>query len=354
MLVAILGGRLQGTEIAYLARKAGYQTLLVDRDPQAPAAGLVDRFVTFDLADTARLREVLGTVDIVFPAIENTATLERLAQVAALTGSPVVLDLDAYRISASKLRSNKLFAEIGIPFPRPFPECVFPVIAKPCFGSGSEGVRRFTRPADLAAFLADRDPADWCIQAFADGPSYSVEVIGQPGDYQALLVTELFMDESFDCRKVVAPASLPPRLEADFKAASIAIAEAIGLRGIMDAEVILAGGRLLFLEIDARFPSQTPIAVYHATGINMVAMLADLFLDKPVRRMEEGPVKPTTLEHRRITAAGFACQGEHIMAGCGPLRIIKGGFGAEWAITNVQPGAAECVATLINPGAVPS
>ena len=348
MLIGIVGGRLQGTEIAYLAREAGYRTLLVDRDPRAPAAGLVDSVATFDMADRTLLRDVIGRVDIVFPAIENTAILEVLSHVAGQAGTPVVLDLDAYRISASKLESNRLFAELGIPAPRPFPECGFPVIAKPCFGSGSEGVRMFTRQSDMDSFLSGREIKDWCIQEFADGPSYSVEVIGRPGDYQAILVTELFMDEIFDCRKVVAPARLPGSVESDFKSGSIAIAEAIGLRGIMDAEVILAGGKLLFLEIDARFPSQTPIAVYHATGINMVETLADLFLNRQVRRRPCMSVRSTSLEHVRITKDGSRCLGEHIMAQCGPLRVMKGFLDSEIAITNFRAGSNDCVATLIN------
>jgi len=43
MRVAIIGGRLQGLEAVYLAKKAGWQTLLVDKEAAVPAAGLCDR-----------------------------------------------------------------------------------------------------------------------------------------------------------------------------------------------------------------------------------------------------------------------------------------------------------------------
>ena len=348
MIAAIMGGRLQGTEIAYLAREANFRTVLVDRDPQAPAAGLTDSFVEADMTDSSALRDIFTSVDIVFPAIENTAALEAIACIAGQTNTPVVLDLDAYRISASKLESNRLFDSIGIPMPGPYPGCRFPVIAKPCFGSGSEGVRLFTRQADLNVFLSSRDIRDWCIQEFAQGPSFSLEVIGRPGDYHALLVTELFMDEIFDCRKVAVPARLPAELESEFKSLSKAIAEAIGLTGIMDVEVIMSGGKLLFLEIDARFPSQTPIAVYHASGVNMVEMLADIFLNRPVKDVSGLPVRTATLEHVSITRGERSYQGEHIMVGCGPLRVINGFQGAEKAITNFRGDSGNCVATLIN------
>ena len=45
MLVAIIGGNLQGVEAAYLARKAGCEVLVIDRKPVVPASGLCDRFV---------------------------------------------------------------------------------------------------------------------------------------------------------------------------------------------------------------------------------------------------------------------------------------------------------------------
>ncbi len=44
MLVAVVGGNLQGIEAAYLAKKAGWQVLMIDRKAVVPAAGLCDRF----------------------------------------------------------------------------------------------------------------------------------------------------------------------------------------------------------------------------------------------------------------------------------------------------------------------
>ncbi len=37
MLTGIVGGRLQGVELACLARNAGWRTLLVDRKEEVPA-----------------------------------------------------------------------------------------------------------------------------------------------------------------------------------------------------------------------------------------------------------------------------------------------------------------------------
>ena len=57
MRLLIVGGKLQGTEAAYLAAKAGWETVLVDRREAPPAAGLADVHVIADVtADEARTR----------------------------------------------------------------------------------------------------------------------------------------------------------------------------------------------------------------------------------------------------------------------------------------------------------
>ena len=48
MRVAVVGGKLQGVEVVYLAKKAGWQTLLIDKNPDVPATGLCDQFLQFE------------------------------------------------------------------------------------------------------------------------------------------------------------------------------------------------------------------------------------------------------------------------------------------------------------------
>ena len=49
MQVCIIGGKLQGVEATYLAHKAGWEVLLVDKNPSPPAKGLCDRFYQVDV-----------------------------------------------------------------------------------------------------------------------------------------------------------------------------------------------------------------------------------------------------------------------------------------------------------------
>ena len=66
MRLLIVGGKLQGTEAAYLAAKAGWETVLVDRREAVPAAGLADVHVIADVtADEAGTRSLVASCDAV-------------------------------------------------------------------------------------------------------------------------------------------------------------------------------------------------------------------------------------------------------------------------------------------------
>ena len=78
MLAAIVGGRLQGVELACLAHHAGWRTLLVDRKNHVPARRLCDRFLQLDVRQASALDDALKAVDLVIPALEDQAALDGL------------------------------------------------------------------------------------------------------------------------------------------------------------------------------------------------------------------------------------------------------------------------------------
>lgn len=61
------------------------------------------------------------------------------------------------------------------------------------------------------------------------------------------------------------------------EAALLNLAEMLRLHGLMDLEVIQTPEGMRVLEIDARFPSQTPTAVWLSTGVNLAEHLAACF-----------------------------------------------------------------------------
>jgi 3-methylornithine--L-lysine ligase len=366
----IVGGKLQGTEAAYLAGKAGWETVLVDRREAPPAAGLADRHVVADVtADEDLARRLVTSCDAVLPACEDETTLAWLAERVPAWGTPFLFDLDAYRVSESKLASRRLFAGAGVPRPRAWPECGFPAVVKPSTASGSEGVTVVHDEQQLTAARSEleRRGHDVVVEEYVAGPSLSLEVLAWGGRAVPLQVTGLEFDAAYDCRRVVAPvdetAGAPacpgPGGACDWSAAvtagvldafddaSVHVAEVLGLRGLMDVEVMVRGTVPMLLEIDARLPSQTPTAVYWSSGLNIVELLARTVADGAPPAVDRKPRRACVYQHVRASGRVLEVLGEHVMGGAGPLNLVPGFFGADEALTDYAPGRDRWAATLI-------
>ena len=377
MRLAVVGGSLQGVEAAYLAHKAGWEVLLIDKKPLVPASGLCDTFVQLDVTQVKQLGYIFRDVDLVIPTTENAQALNSLVQWSRSSDIPLAFDAGAYGISSSKRESDRLFAGIGVPAPLPWPGCGFPLIAKPVSGSGSKGVRLFHNQKQLEKCFSSLLTNDWVLQEYVAGPSYSLEVIGYPNNYTTLQVTDLEMDKGYDCKRVLAPTQLSPQQVTQLEKISLKIAQALPLKGLMDVEVIVHNGQMKVLEIDARLPSQTPTVVYWSSGINMLEMLGELFSKRQTRenlnkshrghrghrekisnsasvakknRNSQQTERGVVYEHIKVTYEAIEVCGEHIMAHGGPLKLHTNFFGADEAITNYAPGKNLWIATLINSG----
>ena len=352
MLVAVVGGNLQGVEATYLARKAGWEVILIDKNSNAPASGLCDDFVKGDVTEAGSHFDILQQADIIIPALENLSALKILQRKSMQTETPLAFDPHAYTMTSSKLQSNQLFSLLDIAIPTSYPQCKVPVIAKPDASSGSRGIRIFEDISALNNFiLQTKNMNSWVIQEFVAGPSYSLEVIGSPGNYHALTVTDLFMDAQFDCKRVTVPTGLSRAFIKKFEEISLLIAEKLGLTGIMDVEVIEHEGSLKVLEIDARLPSQTPAAVFWSTGINMVALLGKLYLkEKIIAKSDVEHPRFVIYEHIGVSKEKIEVAGEHIMSRTGPLACYQDFFGADEAITNYHSDRKSWAATLIYAG----
>ena len=352
MRVVVVGGKLQGVEAVYLAQKAGWEVCLVDKNPEAPAVGMCNNFYEINIIkdEKGNLAEIIHGKDLVIPALEDIEAVKIIKSVAESQRVPVAFDIEANIISSSKLKSDKLFVDNNISVPKYWPDCNVPVIAKPSDLSGSHGVRKFTDEDTLREFIKGihNESGKWVIQEYLEGPSYSLEVMGYKGSYLTLQVTEIQVDADYDCKRVLAPVIMEDRLEKEFHEVSVKLARILNLTGVMDVEVIIDRDQLKVLEIDARLPSQTPIAIYKSTGINILTQLADIYVYNrlPVvkKPLED---KPVVFEHILISPRKMETLGEHVMAEAGTLQLVEDFFGADEAITNYCPDKETWVATLI-------
>ncbi|HEY5386608.1 MAG TPA: ATP-grasp domain-containing protein [Thermoleophilia bacterium] len=375
MRLLVVGGRLQGTEAVYLAAKAGWETVLVDRREAPPAAALADRHIVTDIvADESRARTLVTACDAVLPACEDLRTLEWLAARVPAWGVPLLFDLDAYRVSESKLASQRLFEELDVPRPLPWPTCGLPAVVKPDSASGSEGVSVVHDEAGLSAALARLAAAghEPVVEEYVAGPSLSLEVLAWNGHAVPLQVTGLEFDAVYDCKRVVAPVgeagaggpsavglggysawdhAVASGTLASFDAAACLLAEGLGLNGLMDVEVMVRGPELKVLEIDARLPSQTPTAVYWSCGLNIVELLYDTLCRGAPPPVDRGPRRACVYQHVRAHDGLLDVAGEHVMGNATPLHLVEGFFGVDEALTDYRPAARAWAATLIATGA---
>ncbi|SDL10175.1 pyrrolysine biosynthesis protein PylC [Halarsenatibacter silvermanii] len=345
--IAVIGGGLQGTEITCLAREAGFKTVLFDRRKRPPARGLCHDFHQLEInrQNLDVFFDLLPEVEAVLPALEDYKVLKLLDRGCRRENLPFIFDLQAFEITSCKETSRRFFRRHNLPHARQPPAADFPLILKPARGSGSSGVIKVEDQAELE-YQRDQlsDDDDVLVEEYLEGPAFSLEVLGLNGSFYPLMPTRLEFDESFDCCRVLAGKVITDRRQNELYELARRIARALNLEGIMDIEIILTDSGCKIMEIDARFPSQTPLAVYQASGLNMVSLLLsgaknkkNKDLNLPELSFEQGAA---VLEQMLIKKSEgetkiYAPVGEHVLTEGGELNIQRNFYGADLALTDL-------------------
>jgi len=352
MRIAIVGGALQGMEAVLLAKAAGYETVVLDRKPGAPAMSLCDEPINLDpTKDPEGALRIFQGCDAVIPACEEMDLLKVLDGMKDRMGVPLLFDLASYNISSSKNRSNEIMASVGVPLPQPWPDCGFPAIVKPSSQSGSIGVSVAYNEDDVKRGLETVKALhdEPVIQEFVHGKSVSIEVIGNGTKATSYVTTEVCLDSNYDCKMVRCNPNIMSQDDCDlFGKIGVDVAEAIGLNALMDVEAIRTPKGLRVLEIDARIPSQTPAAIQAATGINLLEELVTTALGKPAGRRSTGGC--AVYRHIYLKNGELRSSGEKEFGHVVRPRFEPGLFGSENSITDYEPGKDEWHATLISTG----
>ncbi|ABE52958.1 3-methylornithine--L-lysine ligase PylC [Methanococcoides burtonii] len=302
--VCLIGGKLQGFEVTYLAKKAGMGVVLIDKNRKPLIRNVVDELFCFDITEEPeRFIEISKNVDAIIPVNENLDTLNFIRDISNKLDCPVLFDFDAYHISMDKKRSKEYFTSIDIPTPGDRPSQP-PYFVKPPCESSSIGTHIIYDDSELA----DVGP-NMLVEEYLEGNVISLEVIGDGKHFAVVKETKVHIDDTYDCH-MITPVEHDPK----FREISYRLAQGLNLKGIMDVEAIVSEKGLKILEIDARFPSQTPIVVYHSSGMNLVALLMQAFTEG-VTEIERAPEKSYCIfEHLKWDSSGLIPVGEHILS----------------------------------------
>ena len=140
------------------------------------------------------------------------------------------------------------------------------------------------------------------LEEYVEGDVVSLEVVGDGRNFAVVKETLVHIDKTYDCHMVT-----PLPFDPSFRELSYSLAANLSLKGIMDVEAISGPKGLKVIEIDARFPSQTPTVVYHSSGINLIELLLHAFT--------EGVEVISGVEEIKAFPENKYCIYEHLMLG---------------------------------------
>lgn len=261
--IGFLGGGQLGRMAAMAARTMGYDVHVLDPDPHAPAFQIASRTITAPWADADACAELASGCDVVTLEIEQipVASLEAAAAKAPLHPGAAPL-----HVIQDRGRQKEFLGAKGFPV-GPFrvveseADCTAavaalgPSIVKSCTGGydgrgqvrvtdASEGAAAFRdtggRRAVVEAFLPIHDELSVLVARTADGRTAAYPA--SRNHHTAGVLTWS-----------VLPGGFPPALVAQATELAIAVAEALGIVGLLATELFLLGdGRLLVNELAPR------------------------------------------------------------------------------------------------------
>lgn len=312
--VGIVGGGQLGRMLAMVARRLGYRTIVLDPEPHSPAGQVADAQVVAELHEPAALAELADRADVITTEWENADpdALEAVADRVPVRPSPTIL-----RIAQHRAREKDAASSFGIGT-APYavvraPEALdaalaavgWPARLKTCRG-GYDGRGQALVRTPEEAHQAVQELRQWDDELIAERQlplerEFSVLVARSATGELALYEpienhhAEGILDWS------IAPARLPAEAAAVARQAARALAEGLGLEGLLAVEFFLtADGQVLFNEMAPR---------PHNSGHLTIEAAATSQFEQALRAVLGLPLGPTGW---RTPAAMANLLGQHV------------------------------------------
>ncbi len=280
------------------AKDMGYYTLAVDADPKAPGFAFADKYAVINIVDEkaclafAQKNQIDG---VLTAATEyGVLTASYIAEKMNLTG----LTYTAAQKTKNKYNVKKCFLENRVDdsdgqcclidadtdIGTLAGKLCYPVIVKPCDGSGSRGTSRVDAPDGLPAacgFAMNGSISHRAeVESFVDGKEYGAESLVVNGRVYVLAIMKKRMTDPPYYAELghMIPCGLPADIEAKAKKCVENAIKALGINsGSVNTDMIITdGGEIHIVDIGARMGGNMigPCIIPYGTGMDyMAAML---------------------------------------------------------------------------------
>ncbi len=262
--VGVMGGGQLGRMFAIEARKMGYRIHTFSPDEDTPTGQLADLEIAASYEDETAVRRFARGLDVLTFEFENISaqSIEWASEHCEVRPSAGVLHICQHR-----LREKEFLAAGGFPLPR-FAHIVseaslreavtaigIPSVLKTAsFGYDGKGQRKISATSDLAGAWAALGGADGVLEAWVPF-SKEISVIAaraQTGELVTYPVCEnAHSNHILDL--TIVPANVPAETADQACALAAAVAEALGIVGLLAVEMfVLESGALLINELAPR------------------------------------------------------------------------------------------------------
>lgn len=148
----------------------------------------------------------------------------------------------------------------------------YPLIVKPLWDCMGHGVTIIDDPSQFKEAIGSSSDRDLLVEEFLDGHAGSIEILGEPEDYQFQPPcwtgsSSSGISQGFDSLRVAHPRLFSRVLTKAFRESLSNLLSAIGYRGACCVDFVVDGGRILVLEINPRVSGASCLSAA-ASGID--------------------------------------------------------------------------------------
>lgn len=292
--ILIIGAGFLQSFVIQKAKKMGYETIAVDANPNSVGFGYADKYKVIDIVDEKACLAFAQkeNIDGVLTAATDYGVLTA-SYIARELGLPG-LNYEVARLIKNKYRVRRCLyenytddAEQAYEVDRDTDisalakRIVFPVMVKPCDGSGSRGTSRVDAAGALEQachFAMDSSASQRAIvETFVVGKEYGAESIVVNGEVHVLGIMKKWMTAPPYYAELghAMPSDLPKAVEEKAKRCVASAIKALGINfGSVNMDMIITDdGAIHIVDVGARMGGNMigPCVVPYGTGVDYMA-----------------------------------------------------------------------------------